>query len=119
MFRVVLLSIVLTLAAEPNAALLCRAWCEPHEAATTGCHHEAPGTSPTVTGTDNCDSVTVGAIAFFGDDARRARSASRSPAAVTIPRFHFTAPPIDGRAGYATGPPLPLEARPLMIALRI
>ena len=63
MFRAVLLSIVLSLAVGQNVALLCRAWCNAHVAAASGCHHEDSPTTPTVAGDESCDNLVVVATA--------------------------------------------------------
>src|SRR4051794_30089504 len=39
MIRLGVLSIVVSLAAGQNAGLLCKVWCDRHEAHSAGCHH--------------------------------------------------------------------------------
>jgi hypothetical protein len=62
-FRATVLSIVLLFAAGPSASLFCKAWCDPREAAASGCHHEDSGNSTSFTGDDSCpDSIQRNAI---------------------------------------------------------
>jgi hypothetical protein len=119
MFRAALFSIVLTLAVGQNAGLLCKVWCSPHEAASAGCRHQAPVTSPSVTGNDNCTTVAVGTAEFLREEARRAGSASDCQNAVVVPRFGFTPSSADSRSRYERWQQRPLEAQPLVTALRI
>jgi hypothetical protein len=118
-FRAAVFSIVLTLAVGQNAALLCKAWCYPHAATAAACRHQDPTTSPSVTGTDNCNNVAVSAIAFVREDARRIASAPDAQNALVVPRFRFAPPPTDSRSGYESGRLLLHAERPLVIALRI
>src|SRR5512145_715326 len=48
-FRAIVLSFVLILLAGPSAGVLCKAWCNPAEAAARGCHQH-PSPSATLTG---------------------------------------------------------------------
>ena len=50
--RAALLSIVLTVAAGQSVSLMYTVWCHPHEAATNGCEHQDPTTSPSAIGPD-------------------------------------------------------------------
>ena len=62
-FRATVLSIVLVFAAGPSASLFCKAWCDPHEAAASGCHHQESGSVASVADDDPClDSVQGSAI---------------------------------------------------------
>ena len=118
-FRAAVFSIVLTLAVGQNAALLCKAWCYPHEAPAAGCRHHEPTTSATVNGNDNCSGATFGAIAFVREDARRTASAQDAQNGLAVPRFRFVPSHSNSPFGYESGQPPPLQARPLAIALRI
>src|SRR5262245_61536343 len=53
-FRAALVSIVVTLTLGQNAAFLCSVWCHPQQSANSACEHQAPMTSPTVTGSESC-----------------------------------------------------------------
>lgn len=117
MFRAALFSIVLTLAAGQSASLLCEVWC--HDATSAGCPHQDPTTSLSVGVDDSCTNVVVVAAAFVGEDARRTDPGPYAKNAPVVPRFRFAAPPTDSGSGYEAGRLLLLEARPLLIPLRI
>lgn len=116
-FRAAVVSIALTLAIGQNAVLLCQAWCDPHEAAATGCHHNT-ATSPSLTDNDNCTD-TFAAIAFVREDLRRGTSFPDAQHAVLVPAFRFAPPSTDIRSGHDPGQQSPLESRPLVTPLRI
>lgn len=118
MLRAAVASIVLTLAVGQNAALLCQAWCDPHAAAATGCHHDG-ATSPRLTGGDHCTDCTFGITAFVREDARRGASAPDAPHAIAVTGFRFAPPPTDIRSCHDRGQQSLLAARPLVIALRV
>ena len=115
-FRAALFSIVLTLAIGQNASLLCTVWC--HDAASAGCPHQDSTTSPSVSADDNCSSVVVGAVGFVREDARRT-AAPDAQNALVIPRLRLVPSRTDLRLGAELGRRLPLEQRPLVIALQI
>lgn len=54
MYRSIVLSIVLTLAAGQNVVAVCAAWCDPEGLATTPCRHEGPAASTSVSGASHC-----------------------------------------------------------------
>jgi hypothetical protein len=116
-FRAALFSIVLTLAVGQNASLLCKVWC--HDATSAGCPHQHSTTSAKVSADDNCSSVVLEAVAFVREDARRTAAAPDAQNALVVPRFRLAPSPTDTRLGFESGRPLPLEERPLVIALRI
>jgi hypothetical protein len=116
-FRAAVVSIALTLAIGQNAVLLCQAWCDPHEAAASGCHHNT-ATSPSLTGNDNCTD-TFAAIAFVREDLRRGTSIPDAQHAVVIPAFRFAPPSTEIRSGHDPGQQSPLESRPPVTPLRI
>lgn len=118
MFRASVLSIVLTLAAGPNAALLCRTWCDPQAAAASGCHQEAPATSPSMAGDDTCDNV-LSAAAFLREDVRGGVASQDADQAVLVPRYHLAYSAIAARPGQEPGCGWSLDHRPLSTALRI
>ena len=115
-FRAALFSIVLTLAVGQNADLLCKVWC--HDAASAGCPHKGSTTSPSVSARDDCRS-DVGGVAFVREDAQRTAAAPDAQNAVVVPRFRLAPSPTDLRPSFESGRWLPLEERPLVIALRI
>lgn len=119
MFRAAVLSIVLTLVAGPNASLLCAVWCHPEAAAAGPCEHRGPTDTPSVTASDSCPDMAAVTTAFVREDVRRGVSASEDQTAVLVPPFQFVAPPTTPEFGGEFRQHPPLEARPLVLALRI
>lgn len=118
--RVAVFSIVVALAAGQNTALLCSVWCDPPEeaAGATTCRHEDQ-TGPSVNAND-CQKVTVVAIAFVGEHVRRGVSIpNTAKGAVHIASFALTTPVSEHRGGREPGAHRPLEARSLVLPLRI
>jgi hypothetical protein len=115
-YRIGVLSIVLTLAAGQNVGLLCHVWCVPHEAATTECQHR--DASPTVAGDESCER-TVGAVVALGrEDLRRGSPVPDGHHGVILSGSRFA--PSPSEVGFThVRAHVPLGARPLVIALRI
>lgn len=67
MFRAFVFLTVLTLAAGPDASVLCQAWCGT-QAATNECRHESPKQSPILTAGDCCVDVEAGVPATVARD---------------------------------------------------
>lgn len=118
-FRAAVLSIVLTLAVGPNASLLCAVWCHPDAAAAASCEHRDPTSTSSVAAKDGCPDIAAGTAALVREDVRRGMSTSDGQHAVVVPPFHFTLPPTLPEFGRQPGQHPPLEARPLVLALRI
>ena len=116
-FRATLLSIVLMLAVGQNASLLCQVWC--HDATFATCPHHGSTTSPSVSANDTCSTVVVGAVTFVREDARRSAAVPDAQDALAVPRFRLPPSFTDFRPGFESGWRLPLEERPLILALRI
>ena len=116
-FRAALFSIVLTLAVGQDANLLCNVWCQ--DATSAGCPHKGSTTSPGVSAEDSCRNAVLGAVAFVREDARSTAAAPDAQNAVVVPRFRLAPSPTDLRLSFEWGRWLPLEERPLVIALRI
>lgn len=117
-FRAALLSIVLTLAAGPDAALLCGIWCHSGGGMAGTCEHQTETTSPAIIANDDC-TVSRSAIVFVREDARRSTSAPTVRGADAVPQSAWT-PPASGRlSGYEPASRGLLELRPLILALRI
>ena len=119
MFRVTLLSVVLTLLVGPHATLLCKAWCDPADAARAGCHHDGATRSPRVSGSDNCGIVVLSNAILVRDDAGRGLSDPNAPHAVVGPRDRFPASANEIRFGREPGREWSLPQRPVVTALRI
>jgi hypothetical protein len=118
-FRAAVLSIVLTLAVGPNASLLCAVWCHPDAASTGSCEHPDPTSTPSVNAKDGCPDIAAGTSALVREEMRRGVSASDGQHAVVVPPFQFVPPPTPPEFGREPGQHPPLEARPLVLALRI
>ena len=120
--RAVVVSIVLTLAVAPNAALLCRAWCDPQVAAASACHHEkSPATSSVVADPtrDECDQSAVRPAQFLREDVRRSVSALDAGDAILVARYQFAPSTTDTRSGQEPWREWRLEKQPLLTALRL
>ena len=117
-FRAALFSIVLTLAVGQNASLLCKVWC--HDATSAGCPHQDSTTSQGVSADGNCGSTFVGPVAFVREGAWRTAAAPDAQSALIVPRFRWApSPPTDLGSGFEAGRRLLLDARPLILPLRI
>ena len=119
MFRATVLSIVLMVGMGQDTMLLCKVWCDPAEAARTGCHQKDASTSPSVTGSDNCGPVALSSAVLVREDVRRGMSDQGARHAVVIPRYQGPASPTELRLGSDPGRASPVESRPLVCALRI
>ena len=118
-FRAVVVSIVLTLAAGQNAALLCSVWCHPPESAAGAREHQHQATSPGMTGNDSCTRLVAGATAFVREDVRRGASAPNVQHGVVVPWFEFAPPPAHPMFASRLCQQTPLQVSPLILALRI
>lgn len=119
-FRAAVLSIVLTLVAGPNASLLCAVWCHPEAAAAAErCEHPDATDTANVTANGSCPDTAAVTPALVREDVRRGISASDGQAAVLVPSFQFVARPTTPEFGGESRQHPPLEARPLVLALRI
>ena len=133
MFRAFVLSIVLTVAVAPNAALLCSAWCHPQAGASSASHHGGPSAASStshlgepsaassVAGEDNCDSCdnSVGAAQFLPENLRRNVSAPDVDHVALVPRHQFAHSTIGARPGQEPGRDRSLEARRRPTILRV
>ena len=117
-FRAAVLSIVLTLAAGPNATLLCAVLCHP-EATAGPCEHRDPTGIPSITSNGSCPDIATAQTAFVREDVRRTVSSSGGQAAAVVQPFQYLPPPKSSMFVRETGQHPPLEARPLILALRI
>ena len=117
-FRALLLSIVLTLAAGQDGALLCDVWCLAGEMTGRACEHQTPTASPQLNANDNC-TVSGNANAFVREDARRNTSAPTAQSGVCVPQFAFTPPASSSASAYEAAGRRPFDLRPLVFALRI
>jgi len=118
-FRAAVVSIVLTLAAGQNAALLCSVGCHPPEAASGVREHQHQATSPGMIGNDSCVRLVAEAAAFVREDVRPGASAPNVQHGVVVPWFEFAPPPAHPTYGSSLCRETPLQASPLILVLRI
>ena len=118
MFRATILSIVLTLAAGQNVALLCGAWCDSGEGMAGPCEHQKQAAVPGVVANDDC-TVNDNPVVFLREDGRRSASAPDLAGAVAVARFAFTPPAAGSLSACELNSRLLLDSRPLVLALRI
>ena len=116
-FRAAIFSIVLTVAAGQDIGLLCHVWCPPDAGTVNGCEHRTT-TSPSLTPYDDCNEAVSDAIAIAREDGRRTIDSHGQSAAV-VPRFALAVPVVHARSGYEADSRRLLDARPLVLALRI
>ena len=119
MFRTIVLSIVLTFVAGPNASLLCRTWRDPQAATPSDCQHERPGTSTTVADDDACGDDTLVLATFVREDVRRPSPSRGSALAILVPRDQLVGPTPDARRESTPAHQRSLDPKPLSAALRI
>ena len=119
MFRALLLSIVLTLAAGQNATQFCGVWCHSDEGIAGTCEHQVGITPPSgIVVNDGCY-LNSDSIVFVGENARRGTSASNVQGGVPVPWFVLTLSSLDIRSRNEPDPRLQLKLRVLALALRI
>ena len=111
---------VLTLAIGPNADLLCAIWCHPVERAALNCLHQETTTPRASRSGDGNQEGAIGAIVFIREDVRRGASLPHSTYdAEAIPGFACVPSVAGSHCNDAPSGGLALEARPLMLPLRI
>lgn len=118
-FRAAVLTIVLTLAATPSAALLCRTWCNPHAAAAEGCHQAASTTSTIAAVRDTCEDQGLGAAAFLRANVRRGVSVFQRVHAVAAIRYRLAQTTADERSRQNAWGVWSVKKRPLSTVLRV
>lgn len=118
MFKAVALSIALIVGIGPGAALLCRAWCDQHLAAVTGCHDPGRGDDLRVTTADECDDLALVAASLVQEDSHR-KAAPPASHALTGRAFAFVASPFDRLPPLRAESMHPPQGAPLSLNLRI
>jgi hypothetical protein len=118
-FRATLLSIVLTLAVEPNADLLCQSWCHPQTTDANECHHKNSTNSSAVAGDTNCDHVILTVGTFLRGEIRSDGPSPTLGHAVVVRPHQFAPLTTHTRPGQEPGREWWLETRPLSTVLRI
>jgi hypothetical protein len=117
-FRAAALAIVLTLALGPNASVLCAVWCHPEDVTAGACEHPNPTSTAGITANDSCPDIATASTAVVREDVRRGVSAADQDAAV-VPPFQLVPPPNSPEFGREPRQHPPLDARPLVLSLRI
>lgn len=118
MFRIVLFSIVVSLAVGQNATLSCRAWCDLRAAAASGCRYEESTGSACVAADKNCDDeLSVGA--FVREEGARAVTAPDMAHAMSVPRYQLSQSTTNARPDLESGSGWALGKRHLSLPLRI
>ena len=117
-FRAALLSIVLTMAAGQNVALVCGVWCHSGEGMAGACENQTEATAPSIVANDECV-VNGNPVVFVREDGRRSGSLPEVAGALAPARFAFTPPAAGALSTYEPNSRLLLERRPLVLALRI
>jgi hypothetical protein len=116
-FRAALLSIVLTLAAGPSAALFCGVY-HSSERMAGACEHQTHTAPSGIVASDDC-AVNSNPTVFVREDGRRHSSAPDVTGAVGVATFAFTPPAAGILSVYDPDSRLLLALRPLVFALRI
>jgi hypothetical protein len=116
-FRAAVLSIVLALAAAPEAMLLCRLWC-PNEVSVGDCHHHGQSSSARVKAADVCG-ADASVIALTREDSRRAAAGSGTGHAVVVQHDDFAGLTRPIRTAESWARVHALEKRPLETTLRL
>ena len=117
--RAAVVSIVLALAAGPNAALLCSAWCHPQAAIQSSCLHQKAASAPGVAADDCCVTMVLSVATFLREDALRGVSAPDAGHSTLIPRFQAFRSATNARPVLEPGREWSVDHRPRVIALRI
>lgn len=118
MFRVAVLSIVLAMTGTPTATLLCRTWCDPDAAATSGCYHERLATVTIVAGRDGCRNTVLSATSIVQENVRRTVPPGRAYA-LPLPRYQLAPSTVGSRLRPGADRDRSLDNQPLTTALRI
>ena len=118
MLRAALLSIVLTLAAGQDAALLCSVWCHSGGGRAGACEQPTQATTRSVAANDDC-AINGNLVVFVREDGGRSATVADVAGAVAVARYAFKPPAADTLSAYEPNSRLLLELRPLVLALRI
>lgn len=117
MFRATAFLAVLTLAAGPEAALLCGAWCDQGGRIASACQHETAANSPIVSANDCCDDALGVPVVLF--KLRLNLSAPDGAQATEGSRHQFALQPLHRSPGQESTRHGSFDNRPLATILRI
>lgn len=118
MFRLSVLSIVLSLALGQNVALLCRTWCDA-EATAGECSHENSFATRTVASSDDCDNGVLVVSAVLSEDGRIGASSPAASQAIPVPRYQLAQLTFERHAAQAPWREWSPWKHPLLTTLRI
>jgi hypothetical protein len=117
-FRIAVLSLLLTFAVAPHAPLLCAIWCHPDEA-TDVCHPREPSPSAIVKGGDTCTGVVANVSTFIREDVRRTAALSEPGPFVVVRHSPFAEMAPEARAIAGDERTWAIETRRLHTVLRL
>jgi hypothetical protein len=118
-FRAATLSVVLTLAAAPNAAVVCSVWCHPQGATTPACEHEPASTPLNVGDRESCTIPGLSTAAFLREDVWRGPSAPDSGRALMVPVIRLSPPASSSDSGRERSASVAPRARSPVRPLRL
>jgi hypothetical protein len=118
MFRPIIILTVLTLAAGPDAALLCGTWCDQGGRVASACRHEAVANVPAASASDCCPDEALGVpVVLF--KARVHVSPPDGAHATVGLHLEFALPTSHGHRGHDSPRLGSFDNRPLATILRI
>ncbi|MEY4636558.1 MAG: hypothetical protein RJA55_2356 [Acidobacteriota bacterium] len=119
MLRAFILSIVLTLAIGPDAAILCEALCAGKADVVQPCDHDGPDLPQIAAGGDCCDHMAAGAAPSQFPAMRRGTSLPDGNIAMPVLRDTLVRGQTAESLGYEPGRRPSLVHQPLLTILRI
>ena len=119
MVRAAVLSIVLTLAVGPNAALLCPFWCQPDKAQSSACPHQGGLSSLRVTGEDSCRTALGGPTAVVREEGTTGSRIGHRTHGTIVEAFPLDLPMTDPADTCQAGQSLDRHVPFVLTALRI
>lgn len=119
MLRAFTLSIVLTLAIGPDAAILCEALCAGKADVAQPCDHDGPDLPQIAAGLACCDNMAAGAAPSPFPAMRRDTSLPNGHIAIPVLRNTLVRSDTAEHLGYEPGRRRSLDNRPLPTILRI
>lgn len=119
MLRALILSITLTLAIGPDAAIVCQALCAPQADVTNPCDHDGTSPSQIAAGDECCDGLMAGAANSPFTALGRDASLPSGDAAIPVLSDALARSATTGRLGYEPGRRQSLAHRPFPTILRL
>lgn len=119
MLRAIILSIALTLAIGPDAAIVCQALCAPQADVTNPCDHGETSPFQIAAGDECCDDLMAGAASSQFTSMRRDTSLPSGDIAVPVLRDALARSATTGRLGSEPGHRQSPAHRPFPTILRL